>query len=252
MIRRAIVIGVGAAKNEAPLPGTYQDIEELQRYLTSIAGGAWESSEIRALRDPTRPAVLDAKRWLAGADFSFVSFSGHGCERGLQHSSGLRYSMTCMVCADGQEVQRAELTPNDGKSVVLLDCCRVLQPISSKTAGVGAITLDSRQRPIDRQLARQLFERAVSAAQLGPELLYGCQFDGTASDLPSFTSSLVASARGWSERSSGILDLSAAFQLAAKVHEQVSPGRKPTIDLGRSSFSRPVPFAVGSQMPRIG
>lgn len=253
MIRRALLIGVGAASGEAPLPGTYQDINQLQSYLTSITGGAWDSTEIVALRDPTKSTVLSARRALAGADFCFVTFSGHGCERELKHPNGLRYPMTCLVCADGLEVTRAELTPADGRSIVLLDCCRVFQPITltEKTSSVGA-TLDSRQQIITRQMARALFDQALASAQLGPEFVYGCQFNSTASDVPSFTGSLLASSNYWGARSSGALDLASAFEKARQVHEQVSPGRKPTLELGRGSVHRPVPFAIGNQLYPTG
>jgi hypothetical protein len=150
-----------------------------------------------------------------------------------------------MVCADGLEVQRAELTPSSNRTIVLLDCCRVFQRME-KTASVGAVLMDSRQRQISRQTARLMFEQAIAAAQLGPELVYGCQFDGTASDLPSFTTSLVATANHWGAQASGIMHLRAAFDRAYVVHEEISPGHKPAIDLGRGTLHRPVPFAVGN------
>ncbi len=248
MIRRALLIGVGATRGEAALPGAYQDIAALQRYLISITGGAWEESEIAPLLDVQRKTVLDARPWLNEADYAFVAFSGHGCERELQHHTGLRYPMTCMLCADGLEVQRAELTPSSYRSVVLLDTCRVYQPILDKTASIGATLMDGRRHQISRQTARRWFEQGISEAQLGPELVYGCQFDGTASDLPSFTASLVATARYWGEQASGTLNLGHAFNNACALHEQVSPGRRPEIDLGRGSSHRPVPFAVGNML----
>lgn len=249
MIRRALLIGVGVTRGESNLPGTYMDIQALCDYLISIAGGAWERSEVEVLRDPSRAQVRQAMSWIAGADFSFVSFSGHGCEREVELYPGIRVPMTHMVCSDGLQVRRTELTPSHGRSVVLLDCCRVFHRTATRVDDVvGA--LNYAEGRISRTAARLMFERAVEEAQLGPEFVYGCEFNGAASDLPSFTSSLVASSVNWARRGAGVLDLARAFELAKSVHGAVSPGYNPTLDLGRGSLHRPVPFAVGENLVR--
>lgn len=252
MIRRALVVGVGQAKGETVLPGTYKDQQSLSLYLRSITGGAWNDREVTVLSDPTRQQVVEKMRWVQEADFSFVSFSGHGYERQMELYPGLMTTMTQMVCSDGREIGKNEITPKTHRSVVLLDCCRVFHTIEKRADSIGGMLERRASHTISRGTARALFERAIGSAQRGPTVLYGCEFDGTASDLPSFTQSLVATASQWGKQSFGVLHLGNAFNAAYKLHQRVSPGRRPMIDLGRG-VHRPVPFAIGNLgVPALG
>lgn len=251
MKRRALLIGVGDVLGDASkLPGTYADLATLRAHFVQIEGGAWDESEILSLKDPTRRQVVDAKNFLHSADFAFVAFSGHGCERATQPVPGYNVCMTHMLCRDRQEVTRAELTPATGRSIVLLDCCRVFQPLQEKIAkSIESITLTQRLR-IDRATARRQFDTAVQDAPLGPSIVYGCEFNSLASDNPSFTGSLVAASRAWAEGANGVgvLGLAFAFDLGRRLHNSISPGHNPTMATNRSH--KQLPFSVGHYYPR--
>ncbi len=74
--RIAILVGApGSGKDR--LPGVPQDMVNLEQYLLSPRGGAWNQSEIQLMYDPSCYEVLKAVQ-AAIADYVFVYFSGHG------------------------------------------------------------------------------------------------------------------------------------------------------------------------------
>lgn len=182
-------------------------------------------------------------QFVFGAEYSFVSFSGHGFEAPIPGMPG--FAETQMICSDRYSVGRGELTPGSRKSTILLDCCRNF--IDSRVDGVGDIKMGrSEFGRVSRIEAREIFDAAVRRAQVGPAYVYGCEFDGTAADDPSFTASLVNVAGRWATEHAGFLNLADCFDQAKTLHRRVQPGRTPQLEIGRAYADQTVPFAVGS------
>ena len=79
MNRRALLINAGRACPGEIIDGCRSDVLQLKAWLESLAGGAWdEAPEICAMHNATLETLEIGVRWMNGADFAFLAFSGHG------------------------------------------------------------------------------------------------------------------------------------------------------------------------------
>lgn len=245
--RRALLIPVGKAPRERPIPGTYQDAVRMARYLQSVAGGAWSlETEICVLKDAYRADVLRGMRWLNEADASLVLFSGHGYER-VCVSAGRYCTETRMICGDGRELTRDDLTPWVSRTVVILDSCRRPEVAKALVESALGDLVKAGQRRLTRAQARFLYDAVVKNAKLGTIYVHGCDFDQGANDGYSFTRALIEVSAAWSESAyvaNGIGRLSHAFKAALPLLSFHAPGQRPTMDYTLSPTS--FPFAIPS------
>ena len=77
MKRIALLIG-----NSDGLEGVKKDLVNWTRFLYSLEGGAWNSSEIITLMNPRKEELCSKIEDIRGEyDFAIVVFSGHGIQR---------------------------------------------------------------------------------------------------------------------------------------------------------------------------
>src|SRR4051812_32718125 len=76
--RRALIIYCDNTRS-GRLVGPLRDKDNFLDFLCSRLGGEWIEDEIRALNNPTSFEVKQkVNTFLAGADYTFIIFTGHG------------------------------------------------------------------------------------------------------------------------------------------------------------------------------
>lgn len=79
------------------IPGAKQDVALLNELLISDLGGAWESSEIIILINPSYHQIINAIATLASVGYAFISYSGHG-----YHAEELDETKVCTIESQGK------------------------------------------------------------------------------------------------------------------------------------------------------
>jgi hypothetical protein len=78
MKRQAILIGApGSVYSDNYLQGVDFDIKNYIKFLQSPSGGAWDKSEIIAVKHPDKEKLLKLVKTIK-ADYVLTVFSGHG------------------------------------------------------------------------------------------------------------------------------------------------------------------------------
>ena len=119
MKRKALLIG-----NTSGLPGVKIDINNLSTFLLSDKGGAWYSTEIEILLNPTKIALLARIDQIRREqfDYSMVMYSGHG---------GQRRETMLEINAKSEQIPESSLKNISLRQVNIYDCCRCyLEPLA--------------------------------------------------------------------------------------------------------------------------
>lgn len=240
MKRRALLIAVTAVP--PPLAGVRRDVEGLAAWLRSGPGGAWRSTEIRVLVDPGRKALADDYKWLCGADYALLTFSGHGHHDGRTRESQLSFPRYV--------VPAESLVPRAEKAVAILDACREVVTLPLPRRFNPQVIAEDREHRDYRQEYEDLLDQATGTA-----VVYACAVGETAADSPVgglFTSSLLIQGQEFSGSNPGgsrWLPMSAAFDDAATLTTQTrflsDSGRAQTPEASYScEEAQSLPFAV--------
>lgn len=179
MSRKAVLIEAGRAENQPVLRGAPVDVERMQEWLASNIGGAWEPHEIKPLHNPSLSEVRTAMDWANDADYSFVTFSGHGSM--LRENGVLKQQITL---GTGLSVNLSEIIPQTRKKAVVCDACRIVHEIyqmSQKSA--SARLVENRATRFQRLQYRQRFDDAIERATPGSRRLAGAAVELSISNL---------------------------------------------------------------------
>jgi hypothetical protein len=208
MIRRAIIVYCDKSPS-GDLKGPYQDNIKYREFLQSSLGGHWFDTEISSLRNPTGIEVRRAIQTLFyGADYTFLIFSGHGC---IERDSGTQY----LEVADG-DLSVLELRTNAIRQTLIIDACRgyfsfPVATTKSFSESISGFT--------GNMSTRDLFNKAVLAAESGWSILYSADVDQSASDSDDggvYLFSLLTIAKLWKDddREYTVLPLNFAHEIA--------------------------------------
>lgn len=183
LIRRALVIASPYAISRRPLPGTLADLDGWERRLRSLRGGAWLSSEICSLIDPTPAEFRRAMRRIQEADVAYVFVSAHGAT-GTDVYGEVR---NLVYLGRGYAVDLQELIPSRTTwSFTLVDACRnysgTTKQAMYEVGGLGG--LPRRPDPLRVFQHRQLFDALVLQVPEKHELALACSFDESAIEDP--------------------------------------------------------------------
>lgn len=230
MDRRAILIEASEVPGQSILKGAKLDPKIFEDFLISKAGGNWYSTEITILRNPT---VAEVKSKIAAAriaDYSFVSFSGHG-----YHAKGKSVDETRIMLKNG-ELSAFELNTGSDRVTVVVDACRNVHLLQrSITANLQLSAIAS-----DMPSTRSLFDQEVQKCERGAIFMYSCDLNEAATEYSNgglFTNSLVDFAETWSLKQSGsggkVLSTKDAFAGASIVTTKKMPQQNPQYEPGR-------------------
>ncbi|OZB42156.1 MAG: hypothetical protein B7X50_05120 [Alishewanella sp. 34-51-39] len=158
MKRKALLIG-----NSNGLAGVKLDISNMSSFLTSDRGGAWNSSEIVVLMNPTKIELAAAIKKVKEErpDFSVVLFSGHG---------GYRKQTVLELNKDGETVEESLLLNIAQRQITILDCCRsVIQTVAKALDSVSFAALRESYNPVRERYDQRIMQAIPQQVQL-----YGC------------------------------------------------------------------------------
>lgn len=223
------------------LPGASQDVENYRRYLLSAIGGAWTSSEIQTISNPSTKSLREAIAGLRSADYSLVTFSGHG-----YHVQGKDVSESKICLKDkGDEMFVYELNPGNDRCLLICDSCRNIHVIEETRASIMKFAAELTTNSIR---SRQLFESAVGQAEKGLIRIFGCNLGESADESSAgglFSKNLVETGNWWAAQppaSQGCLNAKDAFVYASAITKKRMPQQNPQYEPGRRIYH--FPFAV--------
>lgn len=162
MTRFAFLFG-----NTDGLKGVKKDIVDVESFLRSNTGGAWEQNEIVTAEDLPSSKVIEICNLIRRKhlDYVIVYFSGHG---DMERSTNL--------CINPQEeiVSETAFSGLAQRQLMILDCCRVFpQVVTNTKRATFAESVESIQE--QRTLCRRRYEDLIMAASPQEVNLYACQ-----------------------------------------------------------------------------
>lgn len=246
MTRRAILIDAGGTPDKkGHLPGTTADVRAISSFLMSNPGGAWESSEIVILKDPSKYELRENLAAGRDHDYSFVAGAGHG-----HHIQGQGIDETRFCYNASDEIAAHDLNTGASRCTVMLDCCRHVtkyEPISVLESRSKALAKYAADR--STYLYRTAFDRTLSETESGCSYLYSCDLNQSAQESQAggyYTQALIDSALSWHEGyrdgSPAVFDIWDAHNRASKRVTERESQQIPQSQFGRRQ--RFFPFAV--------
>jgi hypothetical protein len=254
MTRRALLISnAGEYGAENYCTGVFVDIRNYQRLFISPEGGLWQPTEIVTLDRPSVAQVRQEVANLAGYDYSFIGFAGHGWYSRPDAAEVL-------VLRSGQEISSLELRQGGVSRCIVLDCCReihnesALAEESQKSAAFSAET--TRKRMPNPQLCRNKFDSELSRCSNSLVVMHSSTPPEKSGDDERvggyYTFGLHAGEKVWAEgQAENIWSTSATALSVVALHEIAAAGTRrrsgarqnPTIEKPRGDATY-FPFAV--------
>lgn len=189
MIRSCLLIGApGSIENRNFLNGVPVDMINMKNYLMSNTGGAWKSSEIRTIMNPTKQALLSSLKLAKMADFSFVLFSGHG---GTSTRDGQTY---IEINSNGDDFPVEGLINFTDRELIIIDSCRSYYTPPTTLEGDAMLKGFNESSNLAMRY-RSIYDRSIMESEFGPLILYACSKGEAANDTEFggvFTQSLIS------------------------------------------------------------
>jgi len=207
MKRRALIIYCNDT-GSGPLTGPPYDNSNFLVYLTSRLGGEWYPGEILSLKNPKISDVSSAvSNHMKDADYTFTLFTGHGYIN--RNHNDLQY----LEVADG-DVSILKLRNGSLRQTIVIDACRGYY-VPEDEAFIKGFRALSESFTGDIYSTRQIFDRAVLAADQGLTVLFAASENQTALDTgkgAAYLRSLLKVSENWEEsnRRDTVLDLKTA------------------------------------------
>lgn len=238
MNRKAVIVGApGGYKNEY-LSGVDIDVKNYINFLKSPTGGAWDSSEIIAVRNPDKEKLSN---YLSGlkVDYSLVIFSGHGAYQ-IDDSTYVAINRTQLLSVKN-------LVTKAPKQLMIVDACR-----SFVDSGIsGFLGEEVKQFPscLTKAQAKETFNRHIAKCEPGIVVCYSSsigQSSYSKNDGGVFTLNLLNTTKSWvaTPSSFGILPINTAFTRSKNYTVKNTRGKQVPELVSTKSRSHWFPFAV--------
>jgi hypothetical protein len=248
--RRALIIEASKAKNQAVINGAAEDARRLRVWLNHNNGGGWNDDEIETLSNPSM-AQVTAALTRARADYTWVSFSGHGY---IEEDSRTGRRTQKVIIGTGEEIPFTSLRPVSDKCTLVCDACRIVEETAYFSERVAKAMIYKRSHDkYSRSTYRNWFDVAIDRANSGAFFMYGCSAGQFSYEDPLvggyFTAALIEGAANWSDsvEASGWLSMQAAIdEAAAKVTLRTANKKPPQNPTGgpENRSGNSFPFAV--------
>lgn len=242
MRRKAvIVICPGARGTRGFLPGAEADAKLYTEFLCSLAGGAWNLSEITVLRNPTTVDVGQCIGRLR-CDYAFVVFSGHGWIGEENY----------IELVDNDHAPVTVLRTGAPRQTIIIDACRthVREVYTESREDESVAQLGGRRDRSAFLRSRAIFEAAVGKAELGTIPVFSCSPGEEAGETArgsNFARSLIDSALEWraSRPNAQALGIdNATGRAAQKIRTRFLHIQSPQVHPGRRHY--PFPFCISA------
>jgi hypothetical protein len=208
MRKKAVIIA-----NNHGLNGITQDISNVQKFLQSLQGGAWNPDEIKVYLNPTKSSLeLDiATDRLLNFDYYFLVFTGHG-------SSNQRE--TILSINKSEKISENTLKNISKKQINIYDCCRPVNQVVS--FGEKSLSMESSYDSIglSRAQVRAAFESRINQAAEQQVYLYSCKVGECSWDTGDgalYLTNLIKSAKKFSSK-----DVDRPYKLVIEAHSAAS------------------------------
>ena len=209
MKRQAILIGApGTQYSDNYLQGVDLDIKNYIKFLQSPSGGAWEKSEIIAVKNPDKTKLIKLIK-STNADYVLTVFSGHGA-----------YSLngqTILAINRSEHLTLQHLVSKAKKQMFVIDTCRSF--VDSGISGFLGEELRSFPSRLTKLQARVIFDNYLKKCEDGAVICYSCSIGEKSRDSNDggyFTTSLLDKTQQWIETPSrfNVLPINSAFTIA--------------------------------------
>ena len=218
MKRKALIVYCDNTES-GNLPGPSHDYSNFVEFLTSPLGGGWYEHEILGLHNPTEQDIMTTGYdFLAGADYTFTIFTGHGCI--------LKQGDQChqyVELAD-KSVPITNLLSESKRQLLIIDACRGYIDTTNKMLKIASALESVNNFSSRTEIARQVFEKNVLSAEAGLTVLFSASEDESSLDTncgAAYLSSLLDAAEYWNEKSTNpVLPIDEAHWLAQKLLKQ--------------------------------
>lgn len=156
------------------LPGVTPDIHNMEKFLKSDKGGAWNDSEIEILENPTRRDILSCIK--GEFEYVIIQYSGHGFEftdKGTQlYLSNSEYIAL-------EEIHRNFTCP---RRFYFIDCCRGIEQSYQK--GMDSYNFSSifESSNNNRKIIRDRYENIIKSCEEGCSVIYSCSRNESANE----------------------------------------------------------------------
>ncbi len=164
MKKKALIIA-----NNDGLPGVGQDVINIQDFLHSLEGGAWNTNEITTLMNPTsRKLEIDiGLDRMQNYDYYLLIFTGHGCSNKRE---------TFLSINKNESIAESMLKNISGKQINIYDCCRpIVKTIDLMEKRLKFEAFDSLQP--NRTMVRAAFENRIAKAAPQQIYFYSCKIN---------------------------------------------------------------------------
>lgn len=208
MKNKAIIIA-----NTVGLPGVDVDIENINSFLTSVEGGAWDKDDIVMYKNPSREGLKAKLSAIRNTyDFVIVFFTGHG---GQNKNSDLLFLNEKNECISVSDINNLAL-----RQINIIDCCRsevTDEELSTMFESVAALENYNGER-LNKISARLKYKRRIMASSPQQITLFACSDSEYSMDTKNgglYTSSLINKAYSFPQ-------VDKAFQTALATHTAIS------------------------------
>lgn len=244
--RRALLIASPDIPNET-LPGARQDVYNFENFLLSLEGGAWDQDEITKLFNPTKTDLTQSVRAMAGSDYAFITFSGHGA-----HHVNNELNDTSLKLTRYESCYVFEVNPQNKRHTLIVNTCRAIVQITEEILKRAMFAANAARAEITRQQARALFDETFSAADEGRVIAYSCKVGQAAGESSSggyFSRALVGEASAWANQAAAkqVLSVKDTFDLAQAKTYKVNAPQWPVLEAGRRLRHFPLAISVKPQ-----
>jgi hypothetical protein len=156
--------------NSNGLEGTKADVGKMTRFLKSFHGGAWETSEILSVSDPSKVDLLNSFKIIreANLDYVIIMFSGHG---------GYRDETILEINPDEEKINISNMLRLAHRQLSIFDCCRVMEKqhlrdniLIKSSSSVEQFSI----RNDIRQIIREKYEERILNAIPQQTTLFAC------------------------------------------------------------------------------
>jgi hypothetical protein len=173
--RKALLIGAPDDGETLYLDGVIVDVDRFHQYLKTPLGGAWRDEEIVTLVSPHKREIDRALKFLADADYTFITFSGHGGYNSFERS--IEIALRPGVTFGTRQFEG--LTP---KQTIVLDCCQKRFVPSIEAEALTIKFLTETAAFLNPVRARQEFDAWLSKCASACLVLKACSIDEFAYD----------------------------------------------------------------------
>lgn len=176
------------------LRGAVPDGRNLYNHLISPLGGEWAGGEILTLRNPkASQLVIAVTTFLRHADYSFISFSGHGFMDG---------GASQFIELEDRAIPLESLVGDVPRQTFLIDACRNYYTPVRPDQGIYGVP---EQFTGDIFTTRGLFDEAVLTAGEGISVMFSASKNQTALDSDAggaYTYSVLRGCKIWERHAS--------------------------------------------------